>query len=148
METINNPKHRIAFINDKSPIIDVTCNDLIASGTNILFRSENIGDGLSHLSALQELPKACIIDLDFYDTNVLEELQELHTKYPTVKLIAHSDRDSEKAIKPLLEIGFAGYLLIGSDTDNFTKAIEAVTNDRRYFSVGVAKIAQEYYSNK
>lgn len=137
----------IAFINDKSPIIDAICNDLTASGIEILSRSENIEDGLSQLSALKTLPKVCIIDLDFYNTNVLAQLQELRTKYPTLQLIAHSDKDTEKAIKPLLEIGFEAYLLIGSDADDFEKAIESVRNGKRYFSMGAAKIAQKYLGN-
>ena len=141
-------KNTLAFINDKSPILDLTCNDLVASGIEVLFRSENIEDGLSQLSALKELPKVCIIDLDFYDNNVLAQLQELRTQYPTIKLIAHSDIDAEKAVKPLLEIGFASYLLIGSDADDFKKAIDVVTNNGRYFSVGVAEIAREYFSRK
>ncbi|MGJ1303531.1 DNA-binding response regulator [Sphingobacterium multivorum] len=149
MNTVNNPEQiNIAFINDKSPIIDVICNDLVASGVNVLFRSENIEDGLSQLSVLQQLPKACIIDLDFHDRNVLAQLQELRTKYPNIKLIAHSDIDTEKAVIPLLEIGFDSYLLIGSDADDFKKAIEGVCNGKRYFSVGVSKIAHEYFSNK
>jgi DNA-binding NarL/FixJ family response regulator len=78
----------------------------------------------------------------------LADLQELHKQYPSIKLIAHSDRDTEKAVKPLLEMGFAGYLLIGSDRDDFIKAIDGVTNGGRYFSVGVAKIVQEYFGNK
>ncbi|ATL44136.1 response regulator transcription factor [Chryseobacterium indologenes] len=117
----------LAFINDNSPILDLTCDNLVASGLEVLFRSENIEDGLSQLSALKELPKVCIIDLDFYNKNVLEQLQKLRTQYPTIKLIAHSDIDTEKTVKSLLEIGFAGYLLIGSDADDFRKAIEVAT---------------------
>ena len=117
----------LAFINDKSPILDLICNELISSGREILFRSENIEDGLIKLSALNELPKICIIDLDFYDKNILSQLQKLRVLFPTIKLIAHSDVDTEKTIKALLKIGFAGYLLIGSDVEDFKKAIEGVT---------------------
>jgi DNA-binding NarL/FixJ family response regulator len=117
----------LAFINDKSPILDLICNELISSGIEILFRSENIEDGLIKLSALNELPKICIIDLDFYDKNILSQLQKLRVLFPTIKLIAHSDVDTEKTIKALLKIGFAGYLLIGSDVEDFKKAIEGVT---------------------
>lgn len=148
METTNKPQQTLAFINDKNPIVDAICNDLIASGIEVVFRSENIEDGLSKLSTLEKLPKVCVVDLDFYDRDILAELQKLWTKYPNINLIAHSDRDTEKAVKPLLDIGFTGYVLIGSDTDDFKKAIEAVTNDRRYFSAGVADIAQEYFGNK
>ena len=117
----------LAFINDKSPILDLICNELISSGIEILFRSENIEDGLIKFSALNELPKICIIDLDFYDKNILSQLQKLRVLFPTIKLIAHSDVDTEKTIKALLKIGFAGYLLIGSDVEDFKKAIEGVT---------------------
>ena len=118
----------LAFINDKSPILDLICNELISSGIEILFRSENIEDGLIKLSALNELPKICIIDLDFYDKNILVQLQGLRTQYPTIKLIAHSDIDDEKVGKYLLDIGFSSYLLIGNDAEYFRKVIEAVIN--------------------
>ena len=39
-------KIALAFINDKSPILDLICNELLSSGIEILFRSENIEDGL------------------------------------------------------------------------------------------------------
>ena len=121
-------KNTLAFINDKSPILDLICNELISSGIEILFRSANIEDALIKLSALNELPKICIIDLDFYNKNVFVELQELRTKYPTIKLIAHSDIDDEKVGKYLLDIGFSSYLLIGNDAEYFRKVIEAVIN--------------------
>lgn len=116
-------KITLAFINDKSPILNGICQDLVASGTEVLFRSESIEDGLSQLFSLNELPYVCIIDLDFYHKNVLTQLQELRTKYPTIKLIAHSDIDDEKVGKAILNIGFSSYLLVGSDTMNFKKLI-------------------------
>lgn len=116
----------MSFINDKSPIADSICNDLVASGMEILSRSESIKKGLSQLSSLNELPKFCIIDLDFYDQNVLAQLRRLRIEYPTVKLIAHSDIDDEKVGKSLLEIGFSSYLLLGSDVDDFERVIETV----------------------
>ena len=127
METVNNlDQTSIAFINDKSPILDLTNNDLVASGIEVLFRSENIEDGLSQLSALKDLPTVCIIDINFYDKNVLKQLQELRAKYPALKLIAHSDIDEEETIKIILAIGFASYLLIGSDADDLKKAIDPI----------------------
>lgn len=127
METIKSPKQTsLAFINDKSPLIDLTHNDLVASGADVLFRSENVEDGLSKLSALTSLPEVFIIDLDFYDRNVLEQLRELKTKYPSIRLIAHSDIDDNETVNALSEIGIESYLFIGSDTDDFKKAIERV----------------------
>ena len=129
METCTSQqKITLAFINDKSPILDLICNDLIASGLEVLSRFESIDDGLSQLSELKELPNVCIIDLDFYDKNVLAQLQELRTQYPTIKLIAHSDIDDEKVGKGLLDIGFSSYLLVGSDVSDFKNAIDKSVN--------------------
>lgn len=148
METGNKQQEiNVAFINDKSPVMDEICNSLATSGTQIFFRSENIKDGLFQLSTLKILPKVCVIDLDFYSKDILQQLQEIRRQYPSLKLIAHSDIDTEKIVKAILDIGFQGYLLIGSVVDDFKKAIEVVINGGRYFSVGVAKIAQEYFSN-
>ena len=123
METVNTSQQTLAFIHDKSPVIDLICNDLNDLGFEILYRSEHIEDGITQLSALKSLPTVCIIDLDFYDKNILAGLQELHTKYPSVRLIAHSDIDNEKVGKALLDIGFLSYLLVGSDIIDFKKAI-------------------------
>src|SRR5690606_37775416 len=117
-----------------------------ASGMEVLCRAERMENGLSQLSSLNKIPKVCIVDLDFYDQNVLKQLQELRIKYRAIKLVAHSDIDAEKTVKSLLGIGFVGYLLIGSDTDDFKKAIEVVIKGGRYFSVGVAGIVKEYFS--
>ncbi|MGJ1265499.1 DNA-binding response regulator [Sphingobacterium spiritivorum] len=125
METgTSQQKMTLGFINDKSPILDRVCNELTASGIDVLFRSENIQDGLNHLFTLKSLPKACIIDLDFYDKSILLQLQELRTQYPTIKFIAHSDIDDEQVGKALLDIGVSSYLLAGSDADDFRKTIE------------------------
>ncbi|SCY74759.1 hypothetical protein SAMN02927916_3163 [Flavobacterium anhuiense] len=127
METgTSRQKIDLAFINDKSPILDIICNDLIDSGFDVLFRTENIEDGLSKLSTLKAFPKACIIDLDFYDKSILKQLRKLRSEYPKVKLIAHSDIDNEKVGKALLDMCFSSFLLLGSNTIDFKKAIKKV----------------------
>lgn len=69
--------------------------------------------------------------MDFYDQNVLAQLQKLRIKYPAIKLIAHSDIDNEKVGKSLLDIGFSSYLLLGSDVDDFKRVIETAMNEAR-----------------
>lgn len=129
MDTERKNQHiNIAFINDKNPVINVISKDLLTFGFETLFKSENIEDGLAHLSSLKSLPQVCIIDLDFYDKNVLAQLHDFKNQFPTIKLIAHSDVDDEKVGKALLDIGFTSYLLVGSDADDFKKAIDRVIN--------------------
>tara|TARA_R110002096_G_scaffold422700_1_gene629414 strand:+ start:9725 stop:10129 length:405 start_codon:yes stop_codon:yes gene_type:complete len=125
-------KITIALINEKSPIFDVISDDLTASGFEIIFRSETIEDGLSQLATLKEFPKVCIIDLDFYDKYIMSQLQKLKAKYHIIKLLSYSDIDNEKIGKFLLDIGFSSCLLVGSDVDDFKKAIESVSNDKSF----------------
>ncbi|MDM1039030.1 DNA-binding response regulator [Myroides odoratimimus] len=127
MDTERKNQHiSIAFINDKSPVIDVISKDLLTFGFEILFKSENIEDGIIQLSSLKSLPQVCIIDLDFYDKNVLAQLHNLKNQFPTLKLIAHNDVDGKETVNALLDIGFSSYLLVGSDIIDFKKAIFSV----------------------
>lgn len=80
------------------------------------------------MSTSDELPDVCIIDLDFYDKDIVVQLQELRKEYSSVKLIAHSDIDDEKVGKALLYIGFSSCLLIGSYVDDFKRAIDNAVN--------------------
>ena len=115
METNNINRITVAFINDKSPVMDLIHDDLLSSEIDVVFRSDNVSDGKNQLSSLTTLPDICVIDLDFSDKSIMKQLRELNNQYPTLKLIAHSDMDSEKIIKKLWEIGFSKYVLIGND---------------------------------
>lgn len=115
METKNISRITTAFINDKSPVMDLIHDDLVASGVDVVFRSDNVADGNNQLSSLTTLPNICIIDLDFSDKDIMKQIRELRSQYPTLKLIAHSDMDDKKIIRELAELGFSKYVLIGSD---------------------------------
>ena len=116
-------KVSIAFINDKSPIIDKICTDLLSAKFEILFQTENIENAISELEVIKKLPEICIIDLDLYDKSILKQLQKLRNLYPTIQLIAHSDIDDEKIAKDIIDIGFLSYFLLGTDIDDLKKAL-------------------------
>ena len=116
-------KVSIAFINDKSPIIDKICTDLLSAKFEILFQTENIENAIYELEVIKKLPEICIIDLDFYDKSILKQLQKLRNLYPTIQLIAHSDIDDEKIAKDIIDIGFLSYFLLGTDIDDLKKAL-------------------------
>ncbi len=130
METDAHQKEiSVAFINDKSPVLDEICKSLATSGIKIVFRSEHIKDGLFQLLALKTLPKVCVIDLDFYSKEIIQQLIEIRTQYPSIKLIAYSDIDEENIVSSLVKLGFSSYLLVGSDTDDLKKAFKRIYNE-------------------
>ncbi|HWK58349.1 MAG TPA: hypothetical protein VNQ80_13480 [Parapedobacter sp.] len=126
METKNINRITAAFINDKSPVMDLIHDDLVSLGIEVVFRSYNITDGNNQFSTLKSLPTICIIDLDFSNKDIINQLQELKNQHPTLKLIAHSDMDDKKIIKELSELGFSKYVLIGND---MKKVINSILND-------------------
>src|SRR5690606_34292861 len=93
-------------------------------------------------------PKFVLLILIFRIARYWHSSTNIRAKCPNLKLIAHSDDDSEQVVIPLLKIGFSGYLLIGSDTNHFKNAIEGICNGKKNFSVGILGIAREYFSNK
>ncbi|MFZ4860965.1 DNA-binding response regulator [Sphingobacterium sp. Mn56C] len=125
METKNISRITTAFINDKSPVMDFIHDDLVASGVDVVFRSDNVADGNNLLSSLTTLPNICIIDLDFSDKDIMKQIRELRSQHPILKLVAHSDMDDEKIIRELAELGFSKYVLIGED---IKKAIDGAVN--------------------
>ena len=130
METDAHQKEiSVAFINDISPVLDEICKSLATSGMKIVFRSEHIKDGLFQLLALKTLPKVCVIDLDFYSKEIIQQLIEIRTQYPSIKLIAYSDIDEENIVSSLVKLGFSSYLLVGSDTDDLKKAFKRIYNE-------------------
>src|SRR5699024_6722773 len=149
MDTVENTQPSgIAFINDPSPILDKINDDLIASGFEIPFHSKNFQEAFSQLSVMDRLPKICIIDLNFNNERVLADLQELKSKYPDIRLIAHSDTDTKRTVASLVGIGIDGYLLMGSDVKESKIAISGVLNNKKYFSAGVSEISRKYFENK
>src|SRR5690606_36818001 len=115
METKNINRITTAFINDKSPVMDLINEDFLSSGIDVVFRSNNIAEGNNQLSSLTTLPDICIVDLDFSDKNIIKQLRELRDQYPTLKLLVHSDIDNQNIIKELSGLGFLKYVLIADD---------------------------------
>lgn len=141
-------KNTIAFISDRSPVINVIVKNLSVSGYKILFHSESIGEGMAKLSGLKVLPDVCIIDLDFQDKIIMAQFRELKETQPEAKIIIHSVIDTEETVRTLLSLGTDGYLLVGSNTDDFQNAIRTVSNDKKYFSMGVIATVQKYFDHK
>ncbi len=93
-----------------------------------MFRTETVENCLHKLSELNTLPQVCVIDLNFHRQDIIAIIKKLRTHYPTIKLIAHSDIDDDKVGKALLNIGFSNYLILGSDIDDFKRAIDKTAN--------------------
>jgi DNA-binding NarL/FixJ family response regulator len=149
METVNTPiqKGTVGFVNDQSVVLDIVGNDLVASGVEVLFRVLRNRAYVFY----KPIPEFIVFDLDFHDSEVLDLLAKFKRAYPSVRFIAHTSIDDKELLEILLNIGFDGYLLMGSDADDFKNAINAISNGKKYLSTGVAypglDFFQKYRSN-
>ncbi|MDN3692300.1 response regulator transcription factor [Chryseobacterium tructae] len=138
---------RVAIIDDHDMLRNGICQFLDSFGFAMMFEVENGVLALEKIERSHLIPDVCIVDVNMPVMNGFELTEILSKKYPAIKIIAFSVNDEEKDVLKMLECGADGYVLKGADPDELKKAIEVVYNGERYFSVGVSKIAKEYFSN-
>ncbi|WP_026712950.1 response regulator [Flavobacterium daejeonense] len=137
---------RVAIIDDHDLLRNGICQFLNSFGFATIFEVEN---GLAALEKIERnhlIPDVCIVDINMPVMDGFELTKILRKKYPAVKVIAFSVNDDEKNVIKMLKLGASGYVLKGADPKELEEAVKVIHNGGRYFSVGVAKIAQEYFN--
>ncbi len=147
METIDKPIHKgaIGFVNDGSLLTEMISKDLVNSGSDILFQAANVHYGSQRMLLTNPLPEYVIFDVDFNDNEVLDLVAKLKMVYPKIRFIAHTSIDDIVLVDILLGIGFDGYLLWGSNTDDFKNAFKAIANGKKYLSAGIDHANLDYF---
>ena len=101
-----------------------------------------MSNGQKALQKLKEdgaLPDVCIIEDDF------EAPKALLASYPDLKILISSTEDSEKRVTDMLKTGVSGYILKFADPEEMLTAVKALSENKKYFSVGVSDIATPTY---
>lgn len=135
----------VALIDDHTPLLNAVRKFLESFSIRVLFQAGNGQEALQKLSESDVLPDICILDLNMPVMNGFETATALSNKYPDIKVLAFSVNDDEANVVAMLQSGAKGYILKGADPDEIKKAIEVVYNNRKYFSVGISNIAEEYF---
>ena len=138
---------RVAIIDGHDMVRDGICQFLDNFGYATIFEVENGVLALEKIERSHLIPDVCIVDVAMPVMDGFELTEILRKKYPDIKIIAFSVNDDEKDILKMLECGVNGYVLKGADPKELEEAVKVIYNGGRYFSVGVAKIAQEYFTN-
>lgn len=112
------------------------------AGYTVLFQTDNGQEALRKISENDRLPDVCIIEEDLSSAKLLLE------KYPDLKVLISSTEDDEENVTDMLEIGVSGYILKYADPDEMITAIDVLTGNRKYFSVGINLTVAEYFRNQ
>ncbi len=132
----------VAVIDDNAQLRDMPVKQLENSGYTVLFQT---GDGQEALRRLKEhdgWPDVCIIEEDFATAKLLLE------KHPDLKVLISSMDDNEESVTDMLNAGVSGYILKFADPEEILTAVKALSENKKYFSVGVSGIAMEYFKGQ
>jgi DNA-binding NarL/FixJ family response regulator len=132
----------VAVIDDNAQLRDISVKQLENSGYTVLFQT---GDGQEALQKLKEhdgWPDVCIIEEDFATAKLLLE------KHPDLKILISSTQDDTESITDMLKAGVSGYILKFADPNEMLTAVKVLSENKKYFSVGISGTATEYFKSQ
>lgn len=136
---------RIAMVDDHDLLRKGICDFLIGYGFEILFEAENGKLAMEKMEQSEVIPDVMVVDINMPVMNGFETAKTLLKKYPQTNVLAFSVNDDVQDVVKMLNCGVKGYILKGADPEELKKAITVINDGGRYFSAGVAEIAQEYF---
>jgi DNA-binding NarL/FixJ family response regulator len=129
----------VAVIDDNAQLRDICVKQLENSGYTVLFQT---GDGQEALQKLKEpdgWPDVFLIEEDFATAKLLLE------KHPDLKILISSTEDDTESVTDILKAGVSGYILKFADPEEMLTAVKALSENKKYFSVGISGIVMEYF---
>jgi DNA-binding NarL/FixJ family response regulator len=132
----------VAVIDSHAQLRDMPVKQLENSGYTVLFQTGNGQDALQKLKENDRLPDVCLIEEDFATAKLLLE------KHPDLKVLISSTEDNEESVTDMLKTGVSGYILKYAEPDEMLTAVKVLSESKKYFSVGISRIATEYFKNQ
>lgn len=120
---------------------------LVRTGMRLLLESfpdvtvvGEASNGLEALQLIEELRPDCVVmDLAMPGTSGLEAVHRSTTQFPGIPILVVSMHADEAYVQQALAAGAAGYLLKGSDKEEFETALRTVTRGGTYLTPAISK---------
>ena len=132
----------VAVIDSNPEIRNRSVKQLEKSGYTVLFQTGDGQDALQKLREHKKSPDVCIVEEDFAIAKLLL------TNHPTLKILVSSTADDAGSVTDMLKTGVSGYVLKFADPEEISTAVKALHENKKYFSLGVSGIAEEYFKSK
>ena len=93
------------------------------------------GDGLEAVQMAERFsPDVVILDLMMPRLNGIQAAQQIHARFPHIRIVILSMFDSEAYVVEALSGGASAYVLKGSTTEDLVAAVREVLAGKRYLS--------------
>jgi DNA-binding NarL/FixJ family response regulator len=96
-------------------------------------------------STVKLKPDVVILDVSMPELNGLEATRQILALEPEARILILTMHDSEQVVRDVLDAGAQGYLLKSDAGRDLIAAVEALLNDRPYFTSKVARMVLEGY---
>ncbi|MDX3913863.1 MAG: response regulator [Pseudosphingobacterium sp.] len=138
----NKNKVCVAVIDSHARLREMPVKQLESSGYIVEFQVDNGQKALEKIKENGRLPDVCLIEEDFATAKLLLE------KHPDLKVLISSTNDNEENVLDMLKTGVSGYILKYADPDELLTALKTLSENKKYFSVGISGIAMEFFKNR
>jgi DNA-binding NarL/FixJ family response regulator len=103
-------------------------------------------NGRSAVEMARELrPDVVILDLSMPEMNGLEATRQIVKAEPKIRILMLTQHDTDQVVREVLDAGARGYLLKTDASRELVIAIEALRNNKTYFTSRVAAMVLEGY---
>lgn len=116
-------------------------------GVDIVAEAEN---GVAALEACKNHEiDLVIMDINMPEKDGIQATRSIKEQFPNIKILALTMSDNDVHIRKMIEAGASGYILKNAGREELKKAIEALMNDRHYFSDSATQsVMMELVRNK
>lgn len=92
----------------------------------------SVDEGLAQVKATN--PDACIIDIQLFESHGIDLIKEIHSRFPSIKMLVVSAYDESLYAERALRAGAHGYINKRELQDNILEALRTVIDGQRYLS--------------
>ena len=103
-------------------------------------------DGRSAVEMTRELrPDIVVLDLSMPELNGLEATRQILKAEPKIRILMLTQHDTDQVVREVLDAGARGYLLKTDASRELVTAVDALRNNKTYFTPRVAAMVLEGY---
>lgn len=114
-------------IADDSEIIRIGLKFYLGKhGYRTSIEANNGYDLIKKLEDSETIPEVCFMDVEMPEMNGIQATEVIKTRWPDIKIIAHSSNDDKDTIIKMLQKGASGYVRKGGDMEELDTAISTI----------------------
>ncbi len=126
---------------------------IVRSGIKSLLESEGdirviaeADNGAEAVQCVQQhAPDLAVLDIRMPVMNGLDAARQIRQTMPQTRVLILSMHDDEEYVLQSVDCGASGYLLKGSNKDEFLKAVRTIHQGEQYFSAEVSRVFVDNY---